>query len=33
MTLEPEKVKTQEELQEEKRQAAQKEARILANLK
>ena len=31
--LEPEKVKTQEEIQEEKRQAAQKEARILANLK
>lgn len=31
--LEPEKVKTQEEIQEEKRQAAQKEARIIANLK
>lgn len=31
--LEPEKVKTQEELQEEQRQKAEKEARILANLK
>jgi len=31
--LEPEKQKTQEDIEEEKRQAAQKEARILANLK
>jgi hypothetical protein len=31
--LEPEKKKSQEDIDEEKRQAAQKEARILANLK
>ena len=31
--LEPDKVKTQEELQEEQRLKAEKEARILANLK
>ena len=31
--LEPEKIKTQEEIEEEKRLKAQREARILANLK